>query len=184
MLEPASKGGLGISTEAFGYIKGTLGLIAVIAGNIVGGWMLSRWGFRKCIWWFAVILVLPNFLYLYMAASTVSMALVTGFIFVEHFGNGLAMMAFTLFILLVSRGKYKTSFYAISTGIMGLGMMIPSMFSGKLYKFMGGSYITFFLVVSIASLVTFLVIPLTYKIDKIKEADKLWEENKTLIAGD
>lgn len=162
-------GALNIGTEAFGYIKGTLGLLAVILGNIFGGWLLSRYGFKRCIWYFAFILVLPNFFYVYMSYARPSLAVIGSLLVLENFGNGVSLMAFTVFIMFVSQGKYKTSFYAISTGIMALGMMLPNMISGKLQVMLG--YEKFFIAVSIASLITFAVIPLCYKIRQLQEAD-------------
>lgn len=73
---------------------------------------------------------LPNFFYAYMAWAKPGLSVVAALITLEHFGNGLAMMAFSVFIMYVSQGKYKTSHYAISTGIMALGMMVPSMLPG------------------------------------------------------
>lgn len=169
LLKPEAEGALALSTEAFGYIKGTLGLLAVIAGNILGGYILSKFGFRKCIWYFALILVLPNFFYAYMAYFRPGLWVVGSLLVLENFGNGLAMMAFTVFVMFVSRGKYKTSFYAISTGIMAFGMMIPNMLSGKLQVALG--YKEFFLLVSVMSLVSFAVIPLCYKIKQLRQAD-------------
>ncbi len=177
ILKPVDTGALGISTEAFGWIKGTLGLIAIIMGNISGGWLLSRFGFRKCIWWFALILVLPNFFYLYMAYTQPSLTTVGALLIVEHFGNGLAMMALSVFIMFVSQGKYKTSYYAISTSIMALGMMLPNMMSGKLQVSLG--YQQFFLVISIMSLITFAVVPLAYKIKQLDDADKFISQHST-----
>lgn len=169
LLKPEAEGALALSTEAFGYIKGTLGLLAVIAGNILGGYILSKFGFRKCIWYFALILVLPNFFYAYMAYFRPGLWVIGTLLVLENFGNGLAMMAFTVFVMFVSQGKYKTSFYAISTGIMAFGMMIPNMISGKLQVVLG--YKEFFLLVSVMSLISFAVIPLCYKIRQLREAD-------------
>lgn len=169
LLKPEAEGALAVSTEAYGYIKGTLGLAAVIAGNIAGGFLLSKFGFRRCIWYFAFILVLPNFFYAYMALTRPSLTVIGSLLVFENFGNGLAMMAFTVFVMFVSQGKYKTSFYAISTGIMAFGMMLPNMISGKLQMILG--YRDFFLFISFASLITFAVIPLCYKIKQLKDAD-------------
>ena len=126
-------------------------------------------GFRKCIWYFALILVLPNFFYAYMAYFRPGLWVIGTLLVLENFGNGLAMMAFTVFVMFVSQGKYKTSFYAISTGIMAFGMMIPNMISGKLQVVLG--YKEFFLLVSVMSLISFAVIPLCYKIRQLREAD-------------
>ncbi|MBQ2312809.1 MAG: MFS transporter [Elusimicrobiaceae bacterium] len=171
------EGGLALSTETYGWIKGTLGLIAIICGNIFGGWILSKFGFKKCLVAFALFLVLPNFFYAYMAYFHPGLSIVTVLLILENFGNGLAMMAFSVFIMYVSEGEYKTSFYAISTGLMALGMMVPNMLSGKIQMALG--YNNFFLAVSIVSLITFAVIPLAYKIQKLAKADEFIKKTKT-----
>lgn len=130
LIRPAEEGALGLSLQQFGYIKGTLGMVAIILGNILGGVLLARYGFKKCIWPFALALTLPNFVYLYMAYAHPSVPVITALLAFEQFGYGLGFMAFTVFVMMISRGQFKTSHYAISTGIMALGMMIPNMLSG------------------------------------------------------
>lgn len=179
LVKPAEEGAMGISLQALGFIKGTLGLGAVIAGNLLGGWLLGRFGFKKCIWPFAVILILPNFFYAYMAWAKPSLLITGTLITLEHFGNGLAMMAFSVFIMYISLGKYKTSHYAISTGIMALGMMLPSMLSGWMQSKLG--YTGFFLAAGVISLAVLFVIPLTKKIQSLEETEKLFKENKPVL---
>lgn len=183
LLKPQDTGAMGMSLQYYGLIKGTLGLGAVIAGNLGGGWLLGKFGFKKCIWPFAVILILPNFFYAYMAWAKPGLAVTAALITLEHLGNGLAMMAFSVFIMYVSQGKYKTSHYAISTGIMALGMMVPSMLSGKMQAALG--YETFFIIASVISLVTLAVIPLTGKIKSIEETEQAFKQHKmSLSDGD
>jgi PAT family beta-lactamase induction signal transducer AmpG len=170
LLKPVTEGALGISIQDYGLIKGTFGLGAIIAGNLLGGWLLGKFGFKKCIWPFAIALVLPNIFYVYMAAARPSLPTVAALLTLENSGYGLAMMALTVFIMYVSQGKYKTSHYAISTGIMALGMMIPSMLSGKMQAALG--YEPFFWVAFIISLVTFAIVPLSFHIKAIDQAEK------------
>ena len=170
LLKPAAQGALGLSIQSYGLIKGTLGLGAIIAGNLLGGWLLGRFGFKKCIWPFAIALVLPNIFYVYMAAAKPGLAIVATLITLENFGYGLAMMALTVFIMYVSQGKYKTSHYAISTGIMALGMMAPSMLSGKMQAVLG--YEIFFWVAFFISLITFAIVPLAFRIKALEQAEK------------
>jgi PAT family beta-lactamase induction signal transducer AmpG len=155
--------------QDYGLIKGTLGLGAIIAGNLLGGWLLGKVGFKKCIWPFAIALVLPNIFYVYLASVHPGLSTVAALITLENFGYGLAMMALTVFIMYVSQGKYKTSHYAISTGIMALGMMVPSMLSGKMQAALG--YKNFFWVAFVISLITFAIIPLCFKIKAIDAAE-------------
>ena len=173
-------GALGLSTTQLGFIKGTLGLAAVIAGNLTGGFFLGKFGFKKCIWPFALVLILPNFFYVYMAYTTPSVATVAALITLEHFGNGLALMAFMVFIMYVSQGKYKTSHYAISTGIMAIGMMLPSMLSGKLQVTLG--YKHFFVTVAILSVCMLSVIPLTFKIKSIEETEQAFKKHQMSLS--
>lgn len=162
LLKPAAEGALGMSVETYGIIKGTLGVGAVILGNLVGGWLLGKFGFKKCIWAFAFALNLPNFFYVYLAVCKPSIPVIGTLITLEQFGYGMAMMAYTVFFMKICTGAYKTSHYAISTGIMALGMMVPSMVSGWMQKWLG--YEQFFITASIIGLVTFAVVPLTFKI--------------------
>ncbi len=165
LLKPATEGALGLSVQDYGLIKGTLGLGAIIAGNLLGGHLLGKFGFKKCIWPFAVALVLPNLFYVYLAAAKPGLATVAVLLTLENLGYGLAMMALTVFIMYVSQGTYKTSHYAISTGIMALGMMVPSMLSGKMQAALG--YENFFWAAFVISLITFAIIPLAFKIKAI-----------------
>ena len=110
--------------------------------------------------------------YFHPGLSTITVLLI-----IENFGNGLAMRALSVCIMYVSDGEYKTSFYAISTGLMAFGMMVPNMLSGKMQMALG--YDKFFLVVSIVSLVNFAVIPLAYKIQKLSKADEFIKQTKT-----
>ncbi len=179
LIGPTDTGALALTTAQLGFIKGTLGLAAVIAGNLCGGWLLGKYGFKKCIWPFALVLILPNFFYLYMAFARPGLNTVAALITLEHFGNGLALMAFMVFILYVSQGKYKTSHYAISTGIMALGMMVPSMLSGKLQVLLG--YGPYFALVCVLSVCTLGVIALTQQIKSIEETEKAFKEHKMQI---
>ncbi len=176
LLKSPAEGALGIGMQNFGLIKGTLGLGAVIAGNLAGGWLLARYGFKKCIWPFAVILILPNFFYAYMAWAKPGLAATATLITLEHLGNGLAMMAFSVFIMYVSTGRYKTSHYAISTGIMAFGMMVPSMASGWLQARLG--YAAFFLLAGALSLATMAVVPLTARIQSLEETEKTFRTRR------
>jgi len=80
----------------------------------------------------------------------------------EQFGYGFGFTAYTMFMIMVSEGEYKTVYYAISTGIMALGMMLPAMWSGWLQEQLG--YQNYFLWVMVATLPGFIVTALV-KID-------------------
>ena len=120
--------------------------------------------------------MLPNIFYVYLANVRPGLTTLATLITLENFGYGLAMMALTVFIMYVSQGKYKTSHYAISTGIMALGMMVPSMLSGKMQQVLG--YENFFWVAFVISLVTFAIVPLSFRIKAIDIAENSRKDTK------
>lgn len=162
LLRPVSEGAMGLTLHTFGLIKGTYGMIAIIAGNILGGFLLSRFGFRKCIWPFALALTVPNLVYLYMAYAHPAPSVIGLLLVAEQFGYGLGFMAFTVFVMNICEGNFKTSHYAISTGIMALGMMIPGMLSGFLQMHFG--YKMFYWIVAVCSVPGLLTVPFILKI--------------------
>lgn len=175
LMNPIEEGALGISLKVVGVIKGTYAMIALIIGNILGGFLLAKYGFKKCIWPFALALTLPNIVYLYMAYFTPSLTTIAVLLCFEQFGYGLGFMAFTVFVMLICSGKYKTSHYAISTGIMALGMMVPGMLSGKIQMALG--YKHFYLLVLILSIPGLLTIPYILKTPCLNNVKLKEEEN-------
>lgn len=158
MLDARSEGGLGLSTEAVGVVYGTVGIIALIVGGILGGIAISRWGLRRCLMPMALALTLPNLVYVYMALwQPTSLVLINGAVAAEQFGYGFGFTAYMMYLIRFSEGEYKTSHYAICSGFMALGMMLPGMAAGWIQTTLG-SYLIFFIFVVICILPTIVIV--------------------------
>ena len=156
LLDPVSAGGLGLSTVQSGLVYGTVGVIALTLGGIVGGVYAASLGLRRSMWPMALSLALPCSVYLYMAlAQPESMWTVYFCVALDQFGYGFGFTAYMLYMIYFSRGEYKTSHYAICTAFMALSMMIPGMFAGMLQEAMG--YVGFFVLVMVCCLATVAV---------------------------
>ena len=168
LLGSPETGALGISTLDFGIIKSSIGTASLIAGGIIGGWLIARYGLRKCIWPMALALNLPDLLYVYLAYAKPALPHVSVAVAAEHFGYGIGFSAFMMFLITVSKGKNKTSLYAIATGIMALGLMIPGMVSGFIQEWLG--YQNFFVctaLLTIPGMITIFFIPLEENIEQL-----------------
>jgi len=150
LLDDATAGGLGLSTQTVGSVYGTFGVLSLVAGGICGGMLISKFGLRKCIWPMAFALNAPDLVYVYMAAVKPELPFVYLLVCLEQFGYGVGFTAFMVYLMYTSKGEYKTSHFAISTGIMALGMMVPGLVSGYLEEALG--YLNFFIVVCLATL--------------------------------
>ena len=151
LLDDASQGGLGYSTEQLGTIFGTAGVISLSIGGILGGILISRDGLKKWMLPMVLSLNIPNILYAILAVTgTTNIFAVTVTVVFEKFGYGFGFAAFLMYLIYIADGKSKTSHYAIATGFMALGMMLPGMLSGYMQQWLG--YGGFFIWVVIAAL--------------------------------
>lgn len=158
LLDSREVGGLGLSTAAVGFAYGTVGVVALLAGGILGGWAISRKGLKHWLWPMTLALSLPNLVYLYMAyLLPENLFVINACVAIEQFGYGFGFTAYTMYLMLFAEGEYKTSHYAISTGFMALGMMLPGMISGWIQQQIG--YQHFFIWVMGCCLPVFFVLP-------------------------
>ena len=151
LLDPVAQGGLGLSTKEVGIAYGTVGLIALTLGGLCGGWVISRIGLKKALWPLVAAMHVPNVAFLLLAMThPTSLAVISAALAVEQFGYGLGFTAYLMYMIHVADGPQKTAHYAICTGFMALGMMIPGMWSGWLQDQIG--YVPFFVWVLVATL--------------------------------
>ena len=75
---------------------------------------------------------------------------ITAVVITEQFGYGFGFAAFMMYLIYVAEGESKTAHYAIATGFMALGMMLPGMASGFIQEYLG--YGNFFIWVFIATI--------------------------------
>ncbi len=164
LLDGREVGGLALSTQQVGVVYGTVGVIALTLGGIIGGIVASRQGLKFWLWPMALAITLPNLAYVFL-----SMLLPENFIWVnvavaiEQFGYGFGFTAYMLYLIYFSQGEHKTAHYSICTGFMALGMMLPGMVAGWVQEQIG--YQNFFIFIMICTIPTLLLIPFM-KVDK------------------
>ncbi len=165
LLDDPAQGGLGYTTAKVGVLFGTAGVIMLSVGGILGGILISRDGLKKWMLPMVLSLNVPNILYAVLAVTGSSSTIaVTATVLFEKFGYGFGFAAFLMYLIYIAEGKSKTSHYAIATGFMALGMMLPGMISGYMQQWLG--YGGFFIWVVIAALpALFLLRYITYPAD-------------------
>ena len=163
MLDKSAQQGLGLSTSDVGFVYGTIGVIALTLGGLLGGYVVSRGGLKKWLWPMLLAVHVPNLAFVYLAyILPTNIALISGAIALEQFGYGFGFVAYLLFMIMVADGGktsppnlHKTAHYAICTGFMALGMMLPGMASGWIQTQLG--YPRFFIWVCICTIPSIVV---------------------------
>ena len=154
LLDPADKGGLALSTAQVGLVYGSLGMLFLVLGGLLGGLVISRFGLKRCLWPMVFAVHLPDLIFVYLASALPdNIYLVAACLAAEQFGYGFGFAAYLLYMIMVADGPHKTAHYAICTGFMALGMMLPGMVSGWIQQQLG--YQHFFIWVCFATLPAF-----------------------------
>ncbi|MBR1717073.1 MAG: MFS transporter [Paludibacteraceae bacterium] len=155
-------GGLGLNTDTVGVLYGTIGVICLLLGGILGGIYISRKGLKRSLWLMAAALTLPSFVYCYLSmAQPESLWLIGTAVSFEQFGYGFGFTAYMMYMMHFSEGAYKTSHYAICTAFMALSMMIPGFIAGSIELAVG--YSAFFWIANSCSITTFIITYFVYK---------------------
>lgn len=155
-LDERAKGGLGLSITDVGYLYGTLGVISLLIGGILGGIVISRDGLGRWMMPMVIAINAPNLGYVYLSwnqpESFINPAIV---VIIEQLGYGFGFAAYMVFLIYLAEGLFKTAHYALATGFMAMGMMFPGMISGYIQEWLG--YPGFFVWVVIATIPSFLM---------------------------
>ncbi len=153
LLDPTDAGGLGLSTAQVGIVYGTVGIIGLTVGGIIGGIVAARKGLkfwlRPMAW--SMSLTCLTFVYLSFVPSP-SLPVINICVFIEQFGYGFGFTAYMLYLIYFSEGRHRTAHYSICTGFMALGMMLPGMAAGWIQETIG--YQNFFLWTMVCCLAT------------------------------
>ncbi|NNM18787.1 MAG: MFS transporter [Croceitalea sp.] len=157
LLDSKEVGGLGYSTAEVGTIYGTIGVIMLTIGGILGGVLISRDGLKKWLLPMVLSLNIPNAFYAFLAITkTSSLTAVVTTVVLEQFGYGFAIAGFMVYLIYIAEGLSKTSHYAIATGFMALGMMLPGLISGYIQEWLG--YDGFFIWVVFAAIPSLILL--------------------------
>jgi PAT family beta-lactamase induction signal transducer AmpG len=155
LLDPRVRGGLGLSNEQYGWVYGTFGLGALLAGGLLGGYVVSRQGLKFWLWPMLCAIHLPDTVFIWLAyARPENLFAIGAGVAVEQFGYGFGFTAFMMYLIRMARGPHATAHYALCTAFMALGITLPGMWSGGLQERLG--YPHFFRWVILATIPSFL----------------------------
>ncbi len=163
LMDPVAKGGLGLTTKEVGIAYSTVGVSALVLGGLLGGYVISRLGLKRVLWLMVFSVHIPDLVFIYLAsAQPQDLVVVSAFLALEQFGYGFGFTAMMMYMIMVADGEHKTAHYAICTGLMALGMMVPGMVSGRIQEYLG--YQHFFIYVCVMTIPAFIMAALV-KID-------------------
>lgn len=155
-LDSKEAGGLALTTGQVGLAYGTVGLVCLVIGGLLGGFVAARDGLKKWLIPMVIAINIPDVVYVIMAyMQPENFVFICSLVGLETLGYGFGFAAYMLYMIYVAEGPHKTAHFALCTGFMALGMMIPRMPCGWLQSIIG--YKHFFIWVMIATIPSFIV---------------------------
>ena len=151
-------GGLGIGNTQLGLINGVFGVLGIVVGGILGGLVVAKFGLRRTFWPVAILMHVPNLLYLWASYAHPGVGAVYGVAFVNQFGYGFGFSAYMVYLQFVAqRNEFRTAHYAIATALGALAIQVAGITSGIVQGHYasvnpGHGYQAFFLFVVVATI--------------------------------
>lgn len=156
LLDSIPDGGLGLAPQEFGLVMGTVGIIGLSLGGVLGAILIYRDGASRWKWWMVCAMTLPDLLYVFLSyVLPDSLLLISACVCVEQFGYGFGIV-FYLHCLNMFCGRSAGNIQrTIAKSFMALSMMLPTMIAGTVQ--MAWGYRTFFIIVMVLCVATFIV---------------------------
>jgi PAT family beta-lactamase induction signal transducer AmpG len=157
MSMPFLRQELGFSVEEIGTIRQLLGFAMTIAGAIVGGLCVKRFGLFRALVAFGVLQIASNAGYLVLVATGKSLPTFAAVVVVENLCNGLVSAAFVAYFMTLCEPRFAAAQYAILSGLMFLAIALAGATSGYLVEWLG--YAGFFTLSIAVGLPPLLALP-------------------------
>ncbi|MGA7161857.1 MAG: MFS transporter [Bacteroidota bacterium] len=165
LMDSGGKGGLTLSTAEMGILYGTVGVIFLLVGGILGGFIIAKQGLKKWMWPTAILQNSAIVLYWLLAKYRPGVEWVYVVNSFEQFSYGLGVSAYTVFLMRTVHPEFKASHYAITTAFMAAGILLPGIVSGYLEVWMGyENYFLMSFLVALPGLATIYFLPLGDKV--------------------
>lgn len=146
----------GFSTESIGGAS-TVGIVAAIAGALVGGALTTRWGIFTALWSLGLTQALSNLGYWAASQLAATESVLYGTILLEQFTYGLGTAAFLSFLMSLCSKRYAATQYALLSALFRVGGTLAGAISGAITQDVG--YSTYFLITFLLALPAFSLLP-------------------------
>jgi PAT family beta-lactamase induction signal transducer AmpG len=144
---------IGFSKTDIGTVTKAFGLVATLAGTLIGGIWMMKLGLRRSLWVFGISQSLAGFSFLTLSLVGHHYPMFVTAITVENFCSGMGNAAYAAFLMSLCNRKFTATQFALLTSIMALTRVVFSSPMGYLAKAVGWpSYFVFSILIALPSL--------------------------------
>jgi PAT family beta-lactamase induction signal transducer AmpG len=127
----------GFSQSEVGAVFLGVGVIATIAGVVVGGAVIGKLGINKSLWIFVVFQGLSNLTYYGLSLAGKNHTFMVAAIITENFGLGLVTAAMTAYLMSMCNKRFTATQFALLSSLMAASRDILVAPAGKIAESIG-----------------------------------------------
>ena len=127
----------GFSQSEVGAVFLGVGVVATIAGVVVGGAMIGKVGINRALWVFVVFQGLSNLTYYGLSLSGKNHTFMVAAIITENFGLGLVSAGMTAYLMEMCNKRFTATQFALLSSLMAASRDILVAPAGKLVESSG-----------------------------------------------
>jgi PAT family beta-lactamase induction signal transducer AmpG len=121
---------MGYSSDQRGLAIKTVGVICILAGTFLGGFLTTLLGLGHCLWLFGFLQIFSNIGYVFLSTAGVDLPLFYGALGFETFTQGLGAGSFGVFLLRLTQKRFSATQYALFTSMFALTRVMSGVISG------------------------------------------------------
>ena len=140
----------GFSQTDIGAVQGGVGLIATIAGSVIGGAVMGRIGINKSLWVFGIAQALSNLMYYFLAVIGPNQSFLIASVAVEYFCYGMVASGMVAFMMDICSMRFSATQYALLSSLMAVSRDVLVAPAGRIAESVG--WPTFFLITVLAGI--------------------------------
>jgi len=141
---------MGFSKIEIANISKLFGLVATLAGGLIGGIMVARFGLLKSLMVCGVLQMASNLMFAVQAMAGYDLALLTVTIGLENLTGGMGTAAFVAYLSSLCNVAYTATQYALLSSLMAFARTVLASSGGWLADHM--DWVGFFLLSAVAAL--------------------------------
>ncbi|MBK8014672.1 MAG: AmpG family muropeptide MFS transporter [Deltaproteobacteria bacterium] len=142
--------GLGFSKTEIGTVVKLFGFSATVAGGLIGGLLILRWGIYRALWRFGLLQMVTILGFVGLAQVGHSIPVLGLVISGENLAGGMGTSAYIAFMASLTNKKFTATQYALLSSLMGVPRVIVAAPTGYLADQLGWS--TFFALCTLSAL--------------------------------
>jgi PAT family beta-lactamase induction signal transducer AmpG len=128
---------MGFGADDVGVGRGTMSIVATVAGTFLGGLLTNTLGLGRALWVFGLFQILSNVGYALVAQVGVNRPVMYGAVFFEMACSGLGSGAFGVLLLRMTQKRFSATQYALFSSLFAIPRILAGPPAGLLADALG-----------------------------------------------